>query len=78
MQPTTSTAESVSAGFLAELRAEMGRQQISQAQLAERVDVNPVWLHRRMTGTVALTLDDAARLAAPLGVSVVDLLGRAA
>ena len=56
----------------AELRAEMGRRQISQRQVALRLGRPPLWLSRRLgrTAAVDLTLDEVAEIADALGADV--------
>ena len=60
----------------AEIRAELGRQGLSQAQLAARMHVGQVWLSRRIgrNPDVDLSLEDTARIARVLGVPVTQLL----
>lgn len=57
-----------------EIRAEMARQRLTQRELAERLGSQQSWLSRRLTGGVALTLDDAELIAEALGVSLVQLV----
>lgn len=65
------------AAFLAEVRAEMGRQAFTQVALAARVDMTPISLHRRMTGKCEFPLSDAYRIADVLAVPLHELLARA-
>jgi transcriptional regulator with XRE-family HTH domain len=54
----------------AEIRAELGRQRISQADLARRLGVSRPWVSRRLNGDTALTIGDIATIADNLGVPV--------
>lgn len=64
----------------ANVRAEMGRQRVSQAELVRRLGVNVMWLSRRLNDRVPLTVDDLVRIAAALNVPATSLsdLGDAA
>lgn len=64
------------ANVIIEISAMIGRRRMNQAALARALDVKPMWVSDRMTGRVRLSLDDLARIAAALNVSVVDLLPR--
>ena len=59
---------------LAEIRAELGRQDLTRKDLAERLGVERMWVHHRMTGTTPLRLDDLQRISDALGVSFHRLL----
>lgn len=50
-----------------ELRAELARIGMTQAQLASEVGVPQPWISRRLTGTVSMTLDDLDRINDALG-----------
>lgn len=50
----------------AEVRAELGRQRITGAKLAERLGVSGVWVSRRLSGHIALTTDDLERISIAL------------
>lgn len=54
----------------AEVRAEMGRQRISQTQLSLAVGWKQAYLSRRITGLVAWSTDDLEQLAKSLGIPV--------
>lgn len=63
----------------AEVRAELGRQRMSGAELAKRLGVSGVWVSRRLSGHSPLTTDDLEAIAVILDKSVHDFLpGRAA
>lgn len=77
MTTTTTARESdLAASVIIEISAMIGRRRMNQAALARALDVKPMWVSDRMTGRVRLTLDDLARIADALDVSVVDLLPR--
>lgn len=61
--------ESVSA----EIRAEMGRQQVTQYELAQRLNWAQSQLSRRLRGLVPLSTEDIERIAAALGVPIHEL-----
>lgn len=56
-----------------EIRAEMGRQRLSQKELARRLHWSPVYLWRRLSGPVSLSLDDIEAIAAQLGSTILEL-----
>ena len=58
----------------AEIRAEMGRQQVRYVRLAERLGENEVWVSRKVRGRTPLTINDLERIAAALDVPVSDLI----
>ncbi|MDG4796172.1 helix-turn-helix transcriptional regulator [Micromonospora sp. WMMD1082] len=58
----------LSQAVAAEIRAEMGRQQKSGRAVAEAMGVSHIYLSRRLTGKVSLTLADLEKVAAALGV----------
>lgn len=68
--------------ILSEIRAEMARQRLSQVGLAARLQeqtgrpIHSVWVNRRMTGDVSLTLDDFFAIAEALGLAPDRLLAR--
>ena len=64
------TAERVAAN----VRAEMARQKISQVKLAETLRVSQPAISRRLSGRVALNVDELARIADILGVPVAELV----
>lgn len=61
----------------AEIRAELGRQQMSQRRLAELLGIDQALVSRRLAATNARpwTTDEIDRIAAALGVPVDRLLG---
>lgn len=58
---------------VAEIRAEMARQGLSQTGLAKRLDWKQQYLSRRLTGHQSLTLDELEQIALALQVSLADL-----
>lgn len=64
------TADAVAAN----VRAELGRQNMSRAELARRLDVAEMWLSRRLTGRTPITVEDLGRIATALGVPAGSLL----
>lgn len=65
------------------LRAELARQNLSSADLANRLIADPAnpktymdprYVRRRVTGQIPLTVDDVQWFAAALGVPMTDLL----
>ena len=59
----------------ANVRAELGRQNLFRVELVRRLGVNEMWLHRRLNDQVALSIDDLVRIAAALEVPVAALIG---
>jgi transcriptional regulator with XRE-family HTH domain len=59
---------------IAEIRAEMGRQRISQRQLAPKVGMAQGQLSQRLSGTVPLRINELEVIAAVLGVPVSQFL----
>jgi transcriptional regulator with XRE-family HTH domain len=68
---------SVAARVAAEVRAEMGRQNISRRELAHRIGQPVTTVSRWVKGETDPGLDDWEAIARALGVSVVDLVSRA-
>ncbi|MEV4271977.1 helix-turn-helix domain-containing protein [Micromonospora aurantiaca (nom. illeg.)] len=69
----TETA-TLSEAIVAEIRAEMARQRRSGRAVAEAMGVTHIYLSRRLTGAVPLTVADLERVAQALNVSVLALL----
>lgn len=59
----------------AEIRAEMGRQKLSQVELAKKLGQAQPWVSRRINGSASLDLDDLESFAAALNVPTHKLLG---
>lgn len=73
--PTRSTT-SLSRAVATEIRVLLLRRDMNQAQLAERMGVNEMWVSRRLRGAQPLDLNDLQRFAEALNVKIVDLLPR--
>lgn len=67
---TALTTERVSAAVAAEIRATLGRQGLTQSELASRLGKNGRWLSVRLsrTASVDMTVDEVAEMAEALGV----------
>jgi transcriptional regulator with XRE-family HTH domain len=70
-QPATLTE-----AVLGEIRAAMGRQQMTGRAVAEAMGVTHVYVSRRLSGKVPLTLADLDRFAVALSVPVIELIPR--
>lgn len=57
-----------------EVRALLGRRQMSGAKLAAAIDRSEMYVSRRLRGETAFDLDDLERIARVLGVHVAELL----
>jgi transcriptional regulator with XRE-family HTH domain len=55
---------------LAEIRAELGRQNLTRVDLANRLGVERNWVHYRLAGETSLRLVDVERIAEALHVPV--------
>lgn len=60
----------------AEVRAALGRRNIKVAEMARRLGIKQQYLQRRTSGEIAFAVDDLAKLARELGVSMADLMPR--
>ena len=60
-----------------EIKAEMTRQQLTSADLAERCELSVHQVNRRLSGTVDLTIADALLIADALAVPLHKLMERA-
>lgn len=60
-----------------EIKAEMARQQLTAADVAERSDLSVHQVNRRLTGAVELTIADAMLISDALGVALYKLMERA-
>ena len=70
--------ESLGTQVAANVRAEMARQRKRQADLGEMLGLTQGAVSKRMSGTVALDVDELGKIASFLGVDVSALLGAAA
>jgi transcriptional regulator with XRE-family HTH domain len=73
----TASEQRLSAHVAEEIRALMGRREISKTELARRLGVSDMWVGRRLRRQLPFDLDDLQRIAAVLGVNVSDLLPKA-
>ena len=71
--PARSTTD-LSRAVATEIRVLLLRRNMNQAQLAERMGVNEVWVSRRLRGAQQLDLNDLQRIADVLDVAIADLL----
>lgn len=58
----------------AEIRAELARRRMQQAELAVLVKEDPSWVSRILGERRRITVDDLERIASALGLGAVDLL----
>lgn len=70
----TPTADSLAGQTAREIRAEMGRQGVSQETLAVRLGWTQRSLSRRLTGDVAVDMSELERIAEALAVPVARLI----
>lgn len=56
------------------LRAALGRKNISRAELARMLGENEMWVGRRLNGQTSITTDDLLRFARALDIPAADLL----
>lgn len=61
-------ADSYSDRVAAEIRAHLGRYNITGRELARRLDEQQNWVSRRLSGTVTITVNDLLRIARVLDV----------
>ena len=64
-------------GLLAEMRAEMARQQLSTKALAGMVGMTVDQMSRRLAGKIEITVPEALAVCAALSVDLASLLARA-
>lgn len=65
------------ARIAAELRAAAARKQMSQAAIAAQVDRSQVWISRRLSGQVAVTVEELVLLCGVLEVDPLPLIDHA-
>lgn len=61
----------------AEIRAELGRQRLTYADLAERLDTTRQSVQRKLTGSRSVTSVDLFEISAALGIEASELVRRA-
>lgn len=74
MALTEPTAESTTEKVAAELRAVMARKRLTQMQLAILTGKNQMWVSRRCSGAVSMSIEDMEILAQAMSVDLWDLL----
>jgi len=70
--------QTLSGAVAANIRAELARQRVSQAQVAERLGLSQAAVSRRLTGQTPFELDEVAAVADLLAVAPSHLLAVAA
>lgn len=58
----------------ANVRAEMARRGVSQTDLSNRLGMNQSQISKRLSGTIAFTIDELVAIAATLGVPLSTLI----
>lgn len=66
--------DGLTAEVASEIRARMGRDNVTRAELARRLKVEDSWVGKRLNGRTEIGLSDLQRIARALNVAVVDLL----
>src|SRR5688572_5078834 len=76
---STEVAETtkIAADVAAEIRAQMGRQNVNRAELARWLNVEDSWVGKWFNGRTEIGVSDLGRIAHALGLRIVDLLPRA-
>lgn len=70
--------QSLNDSVASEIRAELGRQRVTGADLARRLGVSGVWVSNRLTGKQALSTHDLDAISRALDVPVAHFLPRTA
>ena len=65
---STAVREEANDQFAAELRAELGRQRMSQSELARRMNVDQPWLQKRLSGVIPLRIGEVYEMASLLEI----------
>lgn len=68
------TPVTVSGHIAAEIRIALARQDMSRRELARRLEVDPMWVSRRLTGQQSFTVEDVVRIATALDIDARSLL----
>ena len=71
---TAPVANRLTQRVAAEIRAELGRQNLTGKRLAELLGVSHSWVSYRLTGQQTIDFDDIEQIAAALDVQVAQLL----
>jgi hypothetical protein len=69
-----SAAETVSDRIAAELRAQVTYRGYSGASVARGLNVDPLWVTRRLSGTIPLTVEDLFTICTVIGAVPLDLV----
>ncbi|WP_020525895.1 helix-turn-helix domain-containing protein [Catelliglobosispora koreensis] len=75
-EPATPREQTLREGVAEEIRALMGRRNVSRQTMARALGVSHTTVWRRLSGDTALDLDELERVARVLGVEVTDLFPR--
>jgi len=75
--PTQGATLLLSDQIAEEIRAELGRQRMSQRKLAAMLGVSPAWINFRLTGVQEIGLNDLARICAAINVPVTRIMAEA-
>lgn len=73
----TTLTRTVNDAVAAELRAALGRKGLTGAALARVLDFPPIYVSRRLSAAVAITVEDLVVLCEGLGVEPLDVLAEA-
>ena len=71
---TTPTTQSVSAQIAEELRAHLARAKQSRRGLAKQLEVDPMWVSRRLSGQQVFTVEDVVRICDALEIPALPIL----
>lgn len=74
--PTLNTSP-INESVAAELRAHAARKNITGRNLADRLELPAMWVSRRLSATVAISVDDLVTLSDGIGVYPLDVLAQA-
>lgn len=74
MTQASERTATLSALVAAEVRAVLGRQDVTRSELGRRMGENAQWVSSRLTGQTPINLNDLQRMADALDVRVIDLL----
>lgn len=73
MSANTTEANALRRSIAEEIRALLGRRNMSRLQLARRINRSHTYMWRRLSGDTAFDTDDLQQIAAVLGVELTDL-----
>lgn len=72
----TGTPLSVNDLVAAELRAHAARKGVTGRGVADRLDLPPMWVQRRLSGTATVSVEDLVRISEGIGVYPLDVLAQ--